>query len=185
MNCSILCWRKLDGPGLEVLRLQTERDAVVARSHVVVAGDEPFAVSYQWRLDGEWRTRSLHLKLYRASERDLHIQRMGDSRWSIDRDARPDLDGCEEIDLSITPFCNTLALRRFGPPPGDEGELTALYVGFPDLAILPSRQRYERLGAHVFKYIDLGRYRGFEAELTVDEQGLVRHYPNLFERLEP
>ena len=32
--------------------------------------------------------------------------------------ADPDLEGADEPDLSVTPFCNTLALRRFGPPPG-------------------------------------------------------------------
>ena len=184
MTTSIVRWRKLDGRGLEVLRLHTEPGALVARSHVVEAGEAPFAVSYEWRLDSRWRTRSLHVTVYQESERELHIDRTGDSSWSIDRTARPDLDECEEIDLAITPFCNTLALRRFGPPPGGAGELTTLYVGFPDLSISPSRQRYEQLDSQVFRYIDLGLNQGFEADLTVDEQGLVRHYPQLFERLE-
>jgi hypothetical protein len=184
MTSSIVRWRKLDGRGLEVLRLYTGPGALVARSHVVEAGDVPFAVRYEWRLDSDWRTRSLHLTVYQESERELHIERTSDSRWSIDRSARPDLDECDEIDLAITPFCNTLALRRFGPPPGGAGELTTLYVGFPDLSISLSRQRYEQLDSHVFKYIDLGLYTGFEADLTVDEHGLVRHYPPLFERLE-
>jgi len=142
------------------------------RSHVVEAGEAPFAVNYEWRLDSRWRTRSLHVTVYQESERELHIDRTGDSSWSIDRTARPDLDACEEIDLAITPFCNTLALRHFGPPPGGAGELTTLYVGFPDLSITSSRQRYEQLDSQV------------EADLTVDEHGLVRHYPQLFERLE-
>ena len=184
MASSILCWRRIDGRGLEVLRLHTGRRGLVARSHVVDAGEAPFAVTYRWRLDSEWRTRSLHVVVYQDDERELRIERTGDSSWSIDRRARPDLDGCEEIDLSITPFCNTLALRRFGPPPGGAGELTTVYVGFPDLSISPSRQRYERLDAHVFRYVDLGLSRGFEADLVVDERGLVRQYPTLFVRLE-
>ena len=106
------------------------------------------------------------------------------TRAGVDRRPRPDPEGCEEIDLSMTPFCNTLALRRFGPLPGGAGELTTLYVSFPDLRISPSRQRYERLGSHLFKYLDLGLSAGFEADLAVDEHGLVRHYPQLFERLE-
>jgi len=184
MSSSIVRWRKLDGHGLEVLRLHTGPGVLVARSHVVEAGDAPFAVRYEWRLDSHWRTRSLHLTVYQESERELHLERTSDSRWSIDRRARPDLDKCDEIDLAITPFCNTLALRRFGQPPGGAGELTTLYVGFPDLSISVSRQRYEQLDSHVFKYIDLGLYSGFEADLTVDEHGLVRYYPQLFERLE-
>jgi uncharacterized protein len=185
MTSSIVRWRKLDGRGLEILRLHAGPGALVARSHVVEAGDAPFAVRYEWRLDSRWRTRSLHLTVYQESERELLIERTSDSRWSIDCGARPDLDRCDEVDLAITPFCNTLALRRFGQPPGGAGELTTLYVDFPELSISPSRQRYEQLGSHVFKYIDLGLSAGFEADLTVDEHGLVRHYPQLFERLDP
>lgn len=184
MSFPVLRWRKLDGRGLEVLRLRTGPSAVIAGSHVIDAGATPFAVWYEWQLDPQWRTRSLHVTLCEEKHREIHIERTGDSKWSIDRSPRPDLSGCDEIDLSITPFCNTLALRRFGPPPGGPGELTTLYIDFPDLTISPSRQRYERLGSHLFKYIDLGSFFGFEADLSVDDHGLVRHYPQLFERLE-
>ena len=184
MSSSVLRWRKLDGRGLEVLRLRAGPSSVIASSHVIDAGDTPFAVWYEWRLDPQWRTHSLHVTLWEEKRRELHIERTGDSRWSIDRSPRPDLGGCEEIDLSITPFCNTLALRRFGASPGGPGELTTLYISFPDLMISPSRQRYEQLGSHLFKYIDLGLSAGFEADLAVDDHGLVRHYPQLFERLE-
>ena len=51
-------------------------------------------------------------------------------------------------------------------------------------SISPSRQRYEQLDSHTFKYIDLGVDAGFEADLTVDEHGLIRHDQQLFERLE-
>jgi len=184
MTSCILRWRKVDGRALEVLRMHTGPGSVIARSHVVDAGDAPFAVKYEWQLDPRWRTRSLCVTVYQEGERELHIERRGESSWRVDGSPRPDLDGCEEIDLAITPFCNTLALRRFGPPPGGAGELTTLYVGFPGLTISPSRQRYEQLDSHLFKYIDLGLYAGFEADLAVDEHGLVRHYPQLFERLE-
>jgi hypothetical protein len=181
---SILRWRQLDGRGLEVLRLHTGPGEVVARSHIIVASDPSFAVRYDWRLDSHWRTRSLHLTVFQWTERELHIERSSRSRWSVDGSVRPDLDECDEIDLAITPFCNTLSLRRFGQAPGGPGEVTALYVDFPDLSIAPSRQRYEQLDSQTFKYIDLGVDAGFEAELLVDERGLIRQYQGLFERLE-
>jgi hypothetical protein len=184
MTSAICRWRRVDQPGLEVLTLRTGRDDVIARSHLVDGGKTPFAVNYQWQLDSQWRTRSLDLRVHQGSEIKLHVERKGDSSWRIDGRARPDLDGCEEIDLAVTPFCNTLALRRLGPPPGGAGELTTLYVDFPQLSIVPSRQRYEQLDSHVFKFIDLGASLGFEARLTVDAMGLIRSYEGLFERLE-
>ena len=35
------------------------------------------------------------------------------------------------------------------------------------------------------RYVDLGLSRGFEADLVVDDAGLVLHYEHLFERIAP
>jgi uncharacterized protein len=177
-------WRGFGGRSLEVLWLVGRVDGFDVRSGVIDAGSAPFVVSYDWQLDPSWRTRSLRLRLRTAHESELAIERTGDASWQVDGRDRADLAGCEEIDLSITPFCNALALRRFGPPPGDTGELTVLYVELPALALSRSRQRYERLGPDRFRYIDLGRFSGFSAELSVDADGMIRSYEGLFERIE-
>ena len=103
------------------------------------------------------------------------------AHWRIDGRARPDLDGCDEIDLSFTPFCNSLALRRLQLPLERGRDMTALYVEIPKLDVVPSRQRYERVGTHSYRYIDLGQNAGFEAVLDVDGDGIVRRYEGLFE----
>lgn len=174
-------WRRLQGTGLEVLRLREDSDHARARGEIIDAGTEPFALTYDWELDPAWRTRRLHLHVRGDDVRALLIERLGDARWAVDGRERPDLAGCDEIDLSATPFCNTLALRRFGPSPGAAGEMTALYVGFPALALAPSRQRYEQTGAHEFLYVDLGLYAGFRARIVVDGDGIIRTYEGLFE----
>ena len=178
-------WRRRDGLTLEVLRLDDIDGRPRVHSWVIDASSRPFVVEYDWTLDASWRTVSLRLRLHERDIRTLTIERAGDARWRVDGAPRADLEGCQEVDLSITPFCNTLALRRFGPPPGGAGDVTALYVECPALTCVPSRQRYERRGPATFLYIDLGEHRGFEAELTVDEDGLVREYAGLFERIEP
>ncbi len=178
-------WRRIDGLTLEVLRLRVESASCRAYSSVVDASARPFSVAYEWELDREWRTRTLSVRVYEREIKTLSIERISDASWRVDGAAGGNLDGCDEIDLSISPFCNTLALRRFGPPPGDAGEITALYVSFPDLTCAPSRQRYHRLGPSTFSYIDLGVHKGFEARLTVDDEGFVREYEGLFQRVEP
>jgi uncharacterized protein len=178
-------WRALDGHSLEVLRMRVGDQGCHARSWLIDAGDSPFAAEVAWVLDPAWRTRSVTVHLNAATVGTLEIERAGETSWRVDGVPRPDLDGCAEVDLSATPFCNTLAMRRFGPPPGGPGELTALYVVFPQLTCEPSRQRYERLGPRTFRYIDLGAQKGFEARLTVDSEGLIREYEGLFQRIEP
>jgi hypothetical protein len=185
MTDAVYRWRAPDGHTLEVLRLQVGDQTCRAHSWLIDAGDSPFAAEVDWALDAAWRTRSVTVRVHAAAVRTMEIERAGDASWRVDGVLRADLEGCAEVDLSATPFCNTLAMRRFGPPPGGAGELTALYVVLPQLTCEPSRQRYERLGPRTFKYIDLGAQQGFEARLTVDRDGLVREYEGLFQRIEP
>ena len=185
MRDAVYRWRRSDGLTLEVLRLRVESASHRAHSWLVDASARPFSVAYEWELDHAWRTRSLSVRLHEREIKTLSIERIGDTSWRVDGAAARNLDGCEEIDLSITPFCNTLALRRFGPPPGGAGEITALYVSFPDLTCAPSHQKYDRLGPSTFSYIDLGVHKGFEARLTVDDDGFVREYEGLFQRVDP
>jgi hypothetical protein len=176
-------WRRLDIQGLEVLRLTSSPAQVSARSVIVDAGEQPFALHCRWMLDRDWRTRALHLQLDTGLARELLLERLAETTWRVDGVERPDLEGCEEVDLSATPFCNSLALRRFAAPPGGARELTALFVALPHMTIVPSRQRYEQLGPKTFRYVDLGEHAGFEARLDVDEDGLVERYEGLFERV--
>lgn len=174
-------WRRLDYPGLEIMTLSEEPDGWRARSVIADGGEEPFGMTCKWRLDLEWRSRSLELLCFDAGgERTLSIERDGPTSWRIDSAPRPDLEGCAEIDLSATPFCNGLALKRLGHEPG---EMIALYVLAPALSVEPSRQRYERLGKRRWRYVDLGAAKGFTAVLDFESEGFVRHYEGLFEAL--
>lgn len=172
-------WRRLDEPGLEVLHVQPDNDGVLALSSVVHAGVEAFGLSYLWQLDRHWRTHRLELHLASPSIETLQIER-SDEGWWVNGQLRPELAECEEIDLSATPFCNTLAIRRLQ----GSGELITLYVDLPSLQLLPSRQRYTALGKNRWRYTDLGIAKGFEADLEVDDAQVVVTYEGLFETID-
>jgi hypothetical protein len=111
-------WHNLKTSGLEVLRLETSSNCIRARGEIIDAGDSPSAVSYDWTLDNAWQTRSLHIRVRARESYEVSILRIAEQSWRIDGCDRQDFSQCEEIDLSITPFSNTLALLRFGLPPG-------------------------------------------------------------------
>ena len=171
-------WRRLDEPGLERLQIVPEHGGVRAVSTLVHAGADPFGLTYDWRLDEQGRTRSLELHLQHLQRRSMFIERMAHG-WHIDGEPRADLAACEEIDLSATPLCNSLAIQRLN----GTGEITALYVDLPSLETLASRQRYERLAESRWRYIDLGIAEGFEAEIEFASDGLVDRYEGLFEAI--
>jgi uncharacterized protein len=173
-------WRRLDEPGLELLCLQEVADGLEVRSWVVHAGKAPFALRYVWKLDPAWSTRSVRLDSSVDLDRTCVLERDGPASWRVQGKPRPDLDGCAEIDVSATPFCNALAVRHLRQR---SGELTTAYVDAPALSVTPSRQRYEALGGDRWRYVDLGVAAGFEATIELDADGLVSRYQGLFEAL--
>ncbi len=174
------CWQRLDQPGLELMQFDMDDHGVNANAALIDGGGDPFSLTLHWRLDPAWCSRGLKLaRTGVAGETRLEIARTPQG-WRINDEARPDLAGCLELDVSATPFCNGLAIRALGEAPG---ELAALYVDAADLSVQPSRQRYERLGPRRWRYIDLGIAAGFEAVLELDDDLVVREYEGLFARI--
>jgi uncharacterized protein len=87
-----------------------------------------------------------------------------------------------DIDISITPFTNTLPIRRLNLQSGQSQEILAVYIHLPDMAITTDRQRYTCIEAgqrYLYESVD----SGFTREIEVDAHGLVTSYPSLFRRL--
>lgn len=176
-------WRRLDLQGLEKLDLSVTDDGVRATSTILSTEGAGFRLDYDWRLDARWRTKSLELKhLGEGIARHLLIERTAVG-WLIDGLRRPDLDHVHDVDISATPFCNTLAIRQLGANPGDELTFGVIYVDAQSLSSVASRQRYIRKSGDVVRYVDLATALGFEADLCVDRDGFVVTYEGLFEQV--
>lgn len=172
-------WRRVDQAGLEVARIDIEKHGVTVASTLVDAGETPFSLRYIWTLTPQWRTRALRIEHMNGDDRWLTIERASDSSWRLDNKPAPQLDGCDELDLSATPFCNSLAMRRLGR----DGALMAAYINGADMSVTPSRQRYEKISDRHWRHYDLGVAAGFSANLHLDGDGLVKTYEGLFEAL--
>ena len=170
--------------GLELLELGTQSGRIRARSSVICAWDGGFRLDHSWELTPDWRALSLHIVRRDADgRRTLRLER-DDAGWRLDGVRRRDLDGAVEPDLSVTPFCNTLVIRRLADRVDARLDVDTAYVSGDDLSVCRSRQRYVRRGSGLVRYVDLGVAEGFEADLRVDPDGLVRSYEKLFERID-
>ena len=185
MRRSVLFWRRTDVEGLERLELAIGPDGVTATSTVLGVEAGGFRLDHHWRLDPGWRAQSVTVERWNAAGHGrLRLERAG-AGWRVDGAPRPDLDGAEEPDLSVTPFCNSFPIRRTPEAAGASLTLDTAFIDGPALTVARSRQRYDRRGPGRVRYVDLGLSRGFEADLVVDADGLVLSYQHLFERVAP
>lgn len=165
-------WTRLDQEGHEDLELHHAASLVAVGA--VEAGQERY--SYRASLTHDWDF--LHLTVGSGDGRALSVHRSPAGVWSVDAQDREDLADAVDIDLSFSPFTNTLPIRRLDLDLGASAEIVCAYVDTPSLQVTTDPQRYTRLDTHLYLYESMDS--DFTREITVDDQGLVVGYPGLF-----
>jgi len=118
-----------------------------------------------------------------AGSRSLGLEADGEGHWrDVAGQARPDLDGCIDIDVWPTPFTNTFPIRRRPMAVGERREFVMAWVSAPELTVRPVRQGYTRLADRRYLHENLDG-SGFRAELPVDEDDIVLDYQGVFRRV--
>jgi hypothetical protein len=178
-----------DGSGMEHLWLEQRTNEIIADGTVIlVENDLPQRIRYTIRCDLNWAARQVFVQVESTTEAKLRLNADGTGNWT----RKPgrllaSLDGCIDVDIAATPFTNTLPIRRLALQPGQSAEIKVAYITIPELSFRMERQRYTCLE----RFPEGGRYRyeglssGFTAELTVDTDGLVIDYAEIWRRLWP
>jgi uncharacterized protein len=183
-------WSPWTGPGLEHLHLLEQQEGILADGLILGVKEQvPFRVRYTIHCDLQWRLRAVHLSAPSASSRSLHLFTDGEGLWTAEGGEEiPSLSGCLDVDISATPFTNTLPIRRLALQPGSSAILSMAYVAIPQMHIEATQQRYTCLevtsfgGRYLYESLKDG-VSWFTAELPVDQDGLVLDYPGLFRRV--
>lgn len=176
-------WQDWSGRGIEHTVLSCTPASSTAEGVVISAStSEPFAVRYQIRCDGSWTLNYATIEII-GEQRKVELLSDGRGKWiDASGNALPELDGAIDVDISATPFTNTLPIRRLRLAQGHSAEIRAAYVHLPDLNIVRDPQRYtclEPLRRYRYESLD----SDFVREIEVDADGLVVTYPGLFKRL--
>ena len=181
-------WSAWQGPGLGHLRLAVRESGVVADGFVLgVADGRPFRLSYEVRCDPYWRVRAARVGVPGEPPR-VELLSDGEGNWTgPDGRTVSYLQGCEYVDISETPFTNSLPIRRLGLAPGGSAEIAVAYFEEAELQPWPEPQHYTYLEKGdedgTFRFVSLDG--GFSADLPVDRDGLVLDYPGQFRRVFP
>lgn len=166
-------WNRADGEGGEELTLRWENEGWTA--HGELSGER---VTYVMRLSPTWQVRQF-LLFRDLADPDLWLGTDGGGRWGeVNGAHRPDLDGCTDVHLDVTPFSVTIPIRRLSVEVGDGMALRAARVDIETLGVVPAHLRYRRLAERTWQLAT----DGSEVAFDVDEYGLPHDLPGRFLR---
>lgn len=186
---SVLTWRAHDEPRMESTRVQLSGKRIKAYGRVVNAATSThpaFSASYDLVTDESGATKRLSLTVTLAErERQLSIARDEENMWLVQEHAgqtrRSDFDGALDVDVLLSPFFNSLPIRRLGLHGAGASAVTlpVVYVRvLPELTVDVANMSY----APAADGIDL-RSPAAETTITVDSEGFILDYPGLAERI--
>ncbi len=192
-------WRRLDTTGTEFVVFD-DRRGLAARGVATATVPVPYACRYELFTDDTWVSARFEATVEGGGWlRTLRLERAA-GRWRATTAEQGDLDaamvaaghaplqpGSEDpdrlhpvldIDIYASPLTNTLPLRRLDllhAEPGTTQTVKAAWVLVPSLAVVLSEQTYTVLGGGTVRYAS----GAFAADLSLDADGYVTHYPGL------
>lgn len=140
-----------------------------------------YKLEYRIRTNRFWET--LFFEITSQCQNRVELIRFlsdGKGNWSSDGQPLEKFNGCIDIDISLTPFTNTLPINRLTLAENQQEQIPVLYLDILGRRIIPVQQKYTRLSPESYKYENVPN--DFESIISVDESGLVVKYPGLFER---
>lgn len=179
MDAQTVLWRAHDPPGCDYCRLTEGSPGPILDGVALLTLEQrPVHLDYHVECDAEWRTRTVTVEW--QGERVLQLAVDARQRWFCGEQELFELCDLIDIDLSFTPATNALPIRRLSLARGASSELTVAWLRFPEWKIEPLRQTYTRLDERLYRFT--APALAFQADLTVDDKGLVVEYEGLWTR---
>jgi hypothetical protein len=167
-------WQASDG-GSEVCVLERRDRGWRVRGTVLThEATQPIELRYAVTVDPTWATTNVEVLVTLGDGQARELAELG-RVWS-GTVRPPEYSDCVDVDLSFTPATNTLPIRRLGLEVGEAAEIHVAWLVWPELTVQRVPQQYTRLAEDRYRYTQ----DEFEAELTVDRQGLVLEYEGLW-----
>lgn len=177
-----LQWEGLQYNSQEICQVKTLKDTIEVNGSI--KGDHEgwfFYIQYHIIVNQAWHAMELAISINMNNKTDDFLFRgNGEGAWQFNGKNAPELEGCIDVDISFTPFTNTLPIRRLNLNPGETREIKVLYVDVLEKKVSLLKQQYRCMAAGSYRYRNVPN--DFEAVIRTDENGYVTDYPGLFKR---
>ena len=183
MQTNIL-WTGIAYHSLENCVLTNSDESIDVNSVIVGTHDDKiYRVDYSIKINRNWESFFVEVKA-QLSDKKEEINYHSDGRGNWTKNGVPvnESKGCIDIDISLTPFTNSLPINRLQWELNKPQQIKVLFFDILSQEIIPVQQRYTKLSNSEYKFENVPN--DFEAIITVDESGMVVNYPELFVRTE-
>lgn len=170
-----VAWRRSDEVQADEQCTFSQRASGLSLVGTIIGAEAglPIRVEYRVLTDPAGLTTAVHVRDLRGFEpRTLAATRDPKGAWTVDGVPVRALKAATDIDLGCSPSTNSLPIRRLRLGIGASQTISAAWIRFPELTIQKVAQAYTRLDEFTYRYAS----ETFEAELAVDDDGLVTQY---------
>lgn len=175
-------WKGLYYDSLEYLNSEIRNEARFVEANIVGFYNGQFwYLNYQVVMGIDWVVMSFHIAIELNGEQSTITGQNVNGVWSINDQEAIEFRGFKFIDISLTPFTNTLVINNLFLAGRVEQEVDVIYIDILESEVSAVKQRYTRRSSDMFLFQHLEN--DFEALILVDGEGFVLDYPGYFKRV--
>lgn len=162
---------------MEVFSLEQNEFGLIGGG-IVLASD--FSIRYKVTMDLFWKVLQVSVEILHCPDLNLQLIRGQGNSWVNELGIEfIELRGAEEIDISLTPFTNTIVMRKMTAH--QQKKVKVIFINISEWSLKLVDQQYTLIDQKTFKYENFST--NFSSIIEVDDLGLVIAYPGLFKSL--
>ncbi|MDR3026411.1 putative glycolipid-binding domain-containing protein [Chryseobacterium sp.] len=177
-----LIWKGIFYQSLEYFNIHSDDKGYTVQSRIIGCyKDKIYAVDYRMFIDKNWIIQNFQIESeVNKVKTTLEGKKLQD-QWEINNVINPEFNNFKFIDISLTPFTNTLPINNLNLSENKSQKIDVIYIDVLKQHIKPVQQKYTRRAPYQYLYENIEN--DFKAEISIDESGLVISYPELFEKI--
>lgn len=177
-----LIWQGIFYQSLEYFNLQSDDKGYTVESKIIGCHeDKIYALNYKIFIDKDWTVQDFLIESEINAVKRTFSGKRNQNQWKINGVVHSEFNNFKFIDISLTPFTNTLPINNLKLPENSSHKIDVIYIDVLNHHIRPVQQQYTRTAANKYLYENIET--DFKAEISVDGTGLVNNYPELFEKI--
>jgi uncharacterized protein len=181
---NIIIWKGIRPNTTEYCSIKQEPNGIVVRGQITgLLEDRPINIYYAINLDKDYQINAVHLQCPFNNSFDVSLLHKDEKWYDLQGNHLSQYDDCDDVDISITPFTNTIPIRRLHLTLGESRKIPVIYIDPLENTLTRTLQRYTYMENSRYRYENLTS--GFVSEVITDSTGIVVEYPGIWKMIYP